>query len=123
MNARTVDFQPYDAVYLFCVGESVSFHTAWRAYCFIDRICFHDQCDDPAFAEHRAKMHAAIQRGIIAGLILLSDSGNLSQSPDLRARFDELRDAGLDEFAASDEVESFLLSQSWPIVCDGKLSP
>ena len=121
--AETVEFQPYDAYYLFCVGESVTFETAWRAYCFIDRICFPDQCDDPAFAEYRTKMCAALQRGINAGLILASDSGNLSQSPDLRARFDDLRDAGLNEFDASEEVEAFLSSQTWPVVCDGKLSP
>ncbi|MFT7639744.1 MAG: hypothetical protein ACI9G1_001482 [Pirellulaceae bacterium] len=120
--AETVEFQPYDAFYLFCVGESVTFDTAWRASCFIDRICFSDQCNEPAFAENRAKMHAAIQRGIDAGHILLSASGDLSQS-DLRGRFDDRRDAGLNEFDASEEVEAFLLSQTWPVVCDSKLSP
>tara|TARA_R110002111_G_scaffold12806_1_gene37191 strand:+ start:221 stop:586 length:366 start_codon:yes stop_codon:yes gene_type:complete len=116
-----VNFEAYDAVYLYCVGESVTFDTAWRAYCSIDRICFHDQCDDPAFAPHRQKMASAIQRAINAGFVILAD-GLLSPSPTIKTRFDALRESGLNEFDASEEIDTFLQSQPWEIVSDGRLS-
>ena len=119
--AATVQFEPYDAVYLFCIGDSVAFDSAWRTYCHVDRICFHDQCDDPAFAPHRQKMAAAIQRAINAGLVILSD-GLISPSPAIKTRFDALRESGLNEFDASEQIDTFLQSQPWVIVSEGRLS-
>lgn len=118
-----VTFQPNDAYYLSCIGASVTFETAWHAYCFIDRVCFPTQCDDPAFAKFRVSMHAAVQRGINAGFVLLSSSNKLSLSNDLRTRLRILRDAGKNEFDAAEELDTFLRSQPWDVVSTCKLPP
>ena len=119
--AATVKFEPYDAVYLCCVGDSNPFDAACRTYCHVDRICFHDQCDDPAFAPHRERMADAIQRAISAGFVILS-YGLLTLSTDIKARFDTLRASGHNEFGDSEEIDTYLQSQPWDIVSDDRLS-
>ena len=118
----TVEFQPNDAFYICCVGQSVTFDSAWRTYCLVDRICFHDQCDDPTFAPHRLKMAHAVQRAITAGLVTVADN-HISLCQDLSLRFDALRESGLNEIAAADEIDTFLQTQSWDAVSDGQLPP
>ena len=116
----TVHFQPDDALYLSCIGESTTFDKAWSIYCFVDRICFYNQCDDPAFAAYRQGMVLAVQRAISAGLVNVDDDF-ISLSPDLRRRFDTLQKSGVNEFQAAEEIDAFLQSQTWDVVSDAKL--
>ena len=116
----TVEFQSYDGHYICCVGDGVTFDSAWRTYCFADRICFHDQCDDPKFAPHRSKMFSAIQRAICAGLVVVSGD-RISLGSELKSRCDAIRGAGAVSEAAAEEIDAFLLARSWRAVSDDKL--
>ena len=113
----TIQFQPDDALYLSCIGDSVPFASVWSTYCYVNRICFFDQCDAPEFASSRQQMVLAVQRAISAGIVVVSGE-LISLSPDLRSRFAALEKCGVSQFQAAEEVDSFLQSRAWDIVSD-----
>lgn len=119
--SEPIKFEPYDGVYLFCVGDNRTFDEVFHAYCFIDRICFQEQVGDPAYEPFRAKLAAAIQRGINAGFVQVADDGRLSPSTELTSRFQNARAVTSNEFDAAEVVEEFLRSREWPLVSNAVL--
>ena len=118
--ATTFKFEPDDAYYFECIiGEPITFYSAWSSYCYIARICFSNQCNDPEFAPYRENMAAAIQRGISAGLVILSDN-RISLSPELASRFEALRDSNCNG-QPFEVVDEFLQSRLWDVVSDAQL--
>ena len=116
----TIKFEPDDAYYFECIiGEPVTFYNAWSNYCFIGRICFYNQCNDPKFAPYRENMASAIQRGISAGLVILSGN-RVSLSQELASRFDALRDSNCTG-QPFEIIDEFLQSRLWDVVSDAQL--
>ena len=116
-----VEFKPYDATFLYSVGQSVTFDTAWHAYCLNDRLCFQHEANAPAFASHRQEFAAAIQRGVSAGLVIIV--GDLiSLADELESQFAARRESGLIEYEAFEDVDAFLQSRTWDVVSTAQLS-
>ncbi len=120
-----VQFEETDAFYFEwadgrCWLPPAEMFSRWCVHARLSRL--EERTDQPKFDSWRDSMHAALHRGIRAGVLELNDFGRPELHHDIEHRLWALQDEyPADEFEATLKLQEFLESQQWPVVCDDVL--